>query len=283
MAFQSVARAAACLLAAAPILLSPALSTIAFAADAGAPPTAIEPVSDSYHGTTVSDPYRWLEDPETVRTHAWTDAQNQRTRTVLDAIPSRPALHDRLAELITGASGSWFELDARPGVLFALHADPKVQQPLLKAMGLDADPAKGRVVLDVNALDPSGGTAIDWYVPSPDGSKIAVSLSLHGSEQGAVHVFDVKSGKEVGEAVPRAQFPTGGGSVAWRADGSGFWYTRYPGEERAEADRQFFQQIYYHRIGGDPAKDAYVLGKDFPKIAETHLDNRANGACCWPK
>ncbi|MDR3437575.1 prolyl oligopeptidase family serine peptidase [Telmatospirillum sp.] len=273
MAFKSLAPASVVIVAG---MLAVAAGP-AVASDPGAPPTAVEPVVDDYHGTSVSDPYRWLEDNDGPRVRAWTDAENQRTRALLDAIPGRAALRDRLADLITGASGAWFELEARPGVLFAMHADPKVQQPLLKVMGLDADPAKGRVVLDPNKLDPSGGTTVDWYVPSPDGRRIAVSLSQRGSEEGTVHVFETKTGKDIGEAVPRVQFPTGGGSVAWRADGSGFWYTRYPGEERPEADRRFFQQIFYHRIGTDPAKDAYVLGRDFPKIAETRLDNRANG------
>lgn len=270
MPIKSVACAAVFLLA----FLSPASPVLA--ADAGAPPTVVEAVVDQYHGTAVSDPYRWLEDADAPRVRAWTDAQNQRTRAILDAIASRPALHDRLTELVTGASGAWFDLEARPGILFALHADPQFQQPLLKAMGLDADPAKGRIVLDPNKLDPSGATTVDWYMPSPDGSKIAVSLSRHGSEQGTLHVFVTNSGKEIGAAVPRVQNPTAGGSVAWRADGSGFWYTRYPGVERPEADRQFFQQIFYHRLGGDPARDVYVLGKDFTKIAEIRLDNRAN-------
>ncbi|HXP95769.1 MAG TPA: prolyl oligopeptidase family serine peptidase, partial [Telmatospirillum sp.] len=258
------------------VLLSFVLASSVWAADAGAPPTAVLPVIDRYHGVSVTDPYRWLEEADAAPVRAWTDAQNQRSRAVLDAIASRPKLHDRLAELITGASGAWFDLEARPGMLFALHADPQFQQPLLKVMGEDADPAKGRVVLDPNALDPSGGTTIDWYVPSPDGGKIAVSLSRQGSEQGSLHIFDSKSGREMGESVPRVQNPTAGGSVAWRADGSGFWYTRYPGAERPQADRQFFQQVYYHRIGGNPAKDAYVLGKAFPKIAEIRLDNRAD-------
>ena len=54
----------------------------------------------------------------------------------------------------------------------------------------------------------------------------------------------------------------------------GFWYTRYPGPERPAAEQHFFQQIYFHRLGDDPAKDVYVLGKDFPKVAEVKLDTR---------
>jgi len=265
MQFRSLAYAAALVATAA----VPAL-----ASDPGAPPSAVQTVTDTYHGTTVSDPYRWLENPDSAEVHAWTEAQNQRTRAVLDAIAARPALKERLTALTTGASGAWFDLEARPGALFALHADPKVQQPQLKRLGLDGDPAKARVVLDPNRLDPSGGTAIDWYVTSPDGGKIAVSLSRNGSEEGTLHVFDTRTGKEIGAAISRVQFPTAGGSVAWRADGRGFFYTRYPGEERAPEDRRFFQQVYYHALGKDPARDVLVLGEGLPKIAEIHLESQ---------
>ena len=133
-----------------------------------------------------------------------------------------------------------------------------------------------RIIVDPNTIDPSGQTAIDWFVPSPDGGKVAVSLSKNGSEDGSVHVFDTATGRELGDVVPRAQFPTGGGSLAWSADGTGFYVTRYPGTERPEAERHFFQQVYYHKLGTDPASDRYVLGRDFPRIAETVLDNRQN-------
>jgi prolyl oligopeptidase len=129
-------------------------------------------------------------------------------------------------------------------------------------------------VLDPNQLDPSGATTFDWYEPSPDGTLIAASLSKNGSEDGTIHIFNTKSGHETGEIVPRAQFPTAGGSLAWQADGKGFWYTRYPGDERPEAERHFYQQLYYHRLGTPAETDTYVLGKDFPKVAEIKLDNR---------
>jgi prolyl oligopeptidase len=86
----------------------------------------------------------------------------------------------------------------------------------------------------------------------------------------------VASGKELGARIPRVQYPTAGGSVAWRADSKGFWYTRYPGPERPATDQHFFQQIFFHQLGVDPSQDTYVLGKDFPKVAEIILDAKFN-------
>jgi prolyl oligopeptidase len=239
-----------------------------------APEAAVRPVTDTYHGISVSDPYRWLEDGTDPAVKAWTAAETARTRAFLDAVPSRPAIRERLATLIKGASGAWYDFTIAGDRLFAMHADPKHQQPVLMAMGLDANPDKGRVVIDPNGFDAKGGTSMDWFVPSPDGTLIGAALSEGGSEVGDLHLFDAKTGKETGEIVPHVQNPTGGGNLAWRADGRGFWYTRYPGEERPPADRGFYQQLRYHALGGDPAKDPVVLGEGLPRIAEIKLDNR---------
>ena len=107
---------------------------------------------------------------------------------------------------------------------------------------------------------------------------MAISLSLHGSEDGSVHVFDVASAKELGDVVPRVNFATAGGSVAWNPDGSGFWYTRYPqGNERPKEDNDFFQQVFFHKVGTPSSADAYALGKEFPRIAETTLETSDDG------
>ena len=165
----------------------------------------------------------------------------------------------------------------RSGIpVFAYYTQPPKQQPMIALLTNAADPALARIIVDPNAINPKGTTAIDWFEPSPDGKLLAVSMSENGSEDGTLHLFEVASGKEIGPQIPRVQYPTGGGSLAWRADSKGFWYTRYPGVERPAAERHFFQQIYFHRLGDDPAKDSYVLGKDFPKVAEIKLDARFN-------
>ena len=123
---------------------------------------------------------------------------------------------------------------------------------MIAMLGRDVDPATARVIVDPNTLDPTGAAAIDWFGPSPDGAKLAVSLSARGSEDGSLHVFDVATAKETGEVIPRVQYPTGGGSLAWAADGTGFYYTRYPGPERPAEEQHFYQRIYFHTLGTDP-------------------------------
>ena len=248
----------------------------ACASDRAAPPTAIKPVADIYHGKTVTDPYRWLEDTDDPAVHAWSQAQDARARAFLDGRPVHAALHDRLTKLISAASPSYHDLTPAGGKLFATVVQPPKQQPFIGIMGLQADPSTLRAVVDPNVMDPSGATEIDWWVPSPDGSKIAVSLSRNGSEDGTLHVFDVATGREIDTPIPRVQFATGGGSAAWRADGSGFYYTRYPGPERPQAEQHFFQEVYAHTLGTPIAADTYVMGRDLPKLAEITLNARQN-------
>ncbi len=251
-------------------------SCAAHARDTSAPATAVAGATDTYFGVTVNDPYHWLENTDDPAVHAWSVAQDARTRAWFDHVPLRKTIHDRIVKMVAATSPSYHDLTPVAGKLFATVVQPPRQQPFIGIMGLDADPAHVRSVVDPNAIDPAGTTAIDWWVPSPDGTKIAVSLSQNGSEDGTLHVFDTANGHETGDIIPRVQYPTGGGSVAWRADGAGFYYTRYPGEERAAADRHFFQQVYFHKLGMAPSSDEYVLGRDFPKLAEVVLSSRQN-------
>src|SRR6187200_1587888 len=160
------------------------------------PPVADKrPVTDTYHGVSVRDDYRWLEDATASEVKTWSDGQNGWARSVLDRLPSVPALRARLRQIASAPSPSWSSLARRGDVLFALKSDPPKQQPFLVQMATSADPATERILVDPNALDASGGTAIDWYVPSVDGKLVAVSLSKGGSEAGDVHVFDAATGK----------------------------------------------------------------------------------------
>ena len=231
---------------------------------------------DTYHGVSVADPFRWLENADDPKVHEWTLAQDERTRRYLDALPVRKPIFDQLMKQTSAASSRYYSIRIAGGKVFALFDQPPKQQAMIAVMGLDANPDGMHVVVDPNSLNAAGTTAIDWFVPSPDGKLVAASLSENGSEVGSVHVFDVASGKQVAEVVPRVQFPTGGGSLAWRGDASGFWYTRYPGTERSTEERRFYQQVYYHRIGEPPAKDTYVLGRDLPKVAEIALNNHGD-------
>ena len=243
------------------------------------PETPKRPVVDEYHGVKVSDPYRWLENAEDPVVKSWGDAQTAHTRAFLDAIPYREGVRARLDTLIRSSSESYSALIKRGGVLFARKIEPKKQQPYLVTLKSANDKKSEKVLVDPNVLDPGGKIAIDFFVPSLDGKTVVVSLSKNGSEAGDVHVYDVARGTEIGEVIPRVNNGTAGGSVAFAADGNGFWYTRYPrGNERPEADAGFYQQVYFHKIGTKTEDDVYELGKELPKIAEIKLSTTEDGS-----
>lgn len=260
-------------------LATSCLALIALGVQASEPPVAAQkPVTDTYHGVSVVDPYRWLEDWNDPAVKAWSNAENEYARSRLDALPNVEAIRARVTAVLSAQSIGYGALVAKPGRLFAMKRQPPKQQPFLVVLAAPDQPATERVVVDPNAINTKGTTAIDWYVPSPDGTLVAVSLSQGGSEAGDVHVFDVASGNEVFEVVPRAQNGTGGGSLAWLPDGKSFFYTRYPqGSERPAEDRDFYMQLYRHVLGTPPAQDTYEVGKDFPKIAEVWIETTPEG------
>ncbi|MBI3677881.1 MAG: S9 family peptidase [Proteobacteria bacterium] len=252
------------------------IATVALAASIPSPPeTARGTAVDTVQGVKIADPYRWLENWDDPKVQAWSDAQNTRTRGYLDAIAGRDAVKAELTRLISATSPSFAGLEARGKAVFGYYSDPKFQQPMIVTLNADADPDSRKILIDPNAVDASGHTAIDWFVASPDGSRIAVSLSKNGSEDGTLYVYDVASGKEIDTPIPRVQYPTAGGSVAWAKDSKAFWYTRFPGDDTPEADRHFFQQVYFHMVGSDAKNDKLVLAtKDgLPRTAEVFLDN----------
>ena len=236
------------------------------------------PVTDQYHGIEVRDDYRWLEDPRAPKVREWTAAQNATTRAWLDALPVRARLAAHLETLYAESSASYSSLKCRAGLHFLLHFKPPAQQPVLLALRSLMKPADAIPVLDPNKLDPTGGTAIDWFVPSHDGKFTAVCLSRHGSEDGTLHFFETETGRKLPDEIPRVQYPTAGGDATWTGDGDGVFYTRYPSPgERAEADIHFYQQVWFHKMGTPVSEDTYATGRDFPRIAEVQLDTSEDG------
>jgi prolyl oligopeptidase len=263
----------------APIVLFLAPSLAIASESPSAPPQAVKkPVTDTYWGQKVVDDYQYMESPGDSSVTAWAEAQNAYTRAWLDGHPDRAAILSRVQSLTHDDSPDYFKMTCRPGMYFLMKDQPPKQQPMLVVLTSVMDTKSEKVVVDPNALDPTGHTTIDFYVPSLDGKYVAVSLSENGTEDGTLLFFETATGRELSDMIPRVNGGTAGGSVAWIGDGGGVYYTRYPRKgERPDEDLPFYQRVYFHRLGAPVASDAYVVGADFPKIAETELSTSPDG------
>ncbi|MEK6700907.1 MAG: prolyl oligopeptidase family serine peptidase, partial [Planctomycetota bacterium] len=247
---------------------------------AAPPPSPVKPVTDEYHGTKVVDSYRWLEDWADPAVKQWSEAQNTHARSVLDKLPNVDAIRSRMGELLGGSSVRYTDLKYCGGRLFAMKDQPPKQHPFVVVLRSLDDTAGEETLFDPGTFDSTGGAAVDWFVPSPNGYQVALSVSKGGSESGDVYVYDLTT-KKMTDVVPRVNGGTAGGSLAWLSDSSGFYYTRYPREtdmpRRDAVDMDFYQQVYFHTLGTPTEKDTYAMGKDFPKIAEIMLESAKSG------
>lgn len=238
-------------------------------AKAGPPVAAVRPVKDTYHGVTVEDPYRWLEE-DSAETKAWSSAQNAYARAWLDKLPDKATFAAELDHILNAPVTTYREFRAAGGKLFALRKQPKQEQADLVVMPDPEHASAAQVVFaPINAEHPR--RSIDWFVPSPDGTKVAIAASDSGSEIADIQIVDASG--HVLETLPDAQRPTAGGDAAWTPDGKAIYYTRYPQPGGPHADEpDLWQQVYVHTLGTPVASDKYELGSDLPKDAEIMLD-----------
>ena len=238
------------------------------------PETPKQTVTDLYHGVTVAEDYRWLEDWSDPAVKAWSAAQNKYARSVLDELPHVDALRTRITAILSATNPSYSSVTQSGGRFFASKRQPPLQQPFIVTFpGLDKVNA-AKTVVDPNAIDPEGLTSIDWYKPSPDGSMVAVSLSNSGSETGNLRIYSTDTGQEVGERISGVNSGTAGGSLAWAGDSKSFYYTRhFQVSPDSNDDHSVYQHVYHHNLGTPASSDRYELGKGFPQIAEIQLSH----------
>ena len=194
------------------------------------------PVTTTSHRVEVTEEYRWLEDATSEETQAWTKGQHERTMAYLTALQSYDDIRRRAEEILKADSTSHADPRKAGGTYFALKYEPPKQQPFLVSFADLGDTATERVLVDPNAIDPSGATTIDRYAPSPDGRLVAVSLSSHGTEEGTLHLHDASTGGLVDVRIPRVNSGPAGGSMPGgrTRPGSGIRATLRPASARTK-------------------------------------------------
>lgn len=226
----------------------------AAASTAGPPVAPVREVSDVYFGTTVVDPYRWMESasPEL---DAWMKGQSDHTRTALDALPLRGKFFERVQQL-DNAGTRVRGISAQRGLVLSMEADVGTETYKLCARANPLGPR--RVLLDPEKLrTDERAVSIDYWSASPDGRHVAFGMSQAGSEMATLRVVEVKTGKLLSDSITRARYA----GPRWLDDHT-FVYKRdrlLPAD--APANERFTRsRMHLHRLGQDPEKDEPVFG-----------------------
>jgi prolyl oligopeptidase len=219
------------------------------------PETRREDRVEVLHGVPVADPYRWLEDPDSAETAAWVEAENKVTFSYLEKIPAREEVRKRLTELWNYAK---FGIPEKQGgrYFFTANDGLRNQAPVYVLDRLDGEP---RLLLDPNGLSADGTVALNDAAYSRDGKRMAYGLSAAGSDWETWKVRDVDTGADLSDELHWVKFS----GAAWTADGAGFFYCRFA-EPKAGSeleDANYFQKVYYHRIGTPQSADRLVFDR----------------------
>jgi prolyl oligopeptidase len=207
---------------------------------------------DTYHGTVVADPYRWLEDPDSEQSRAWIEAQNQLTFSYLADIPERQAIQRRLSTLWNYEK---FRTPFKQGDRYFYFKNDGLQNQdvLYTLTDLDANPV---VLIDPNTFSEDGTIALSGIAISEDARLIAYGLSMSGSDWQEWKVRNVETGEDLSDHLQWVKFS----SASWTHDHQGFFYSRYdePNEATKFEDANYYQKLYYHRLGTPQSEDILV-------------------------
>jgi prolyl oligopeptidase len=208
--------------------------------------------TDDYHGTPVPDPYRWLEDVDSLETLEWIRQQNELTRSILEQVPAREQIKRRLTELwdfskawALHKKGKWYFQERNSGL--------QNQNVLYVSEALHAEP---RLLLDPNTLSEDGTVALTSFSISKDGNWLAYATSASGSDWLRWRIRNVENCDDLEDVIEWSKFS----NPDWLPDGSGFYYSRYeaPQEGSEFQNTNYNQQLFLHRLHTPQEQDELV-------------------------
>ena len=237
---------------------------------ASAPAASRYPIASSrtqtreLFGIAVNDDFAWLENAADPATRAWVAAEDVDSRRILDAMPVRAALRQRLQALIGSTTNGYSALVERGGIVFALKTAAPRQRPVLVAMKSVDDVSGERVVFDPNKAFSDDSIAIEFFRPSLDGRQVAIVSS--SGDGVVVRVVDVGTG----QLLPDPVGADTNGDVAWSVGDAGFFCSRYsaPGAS---------PQVVFHRLGTPLSQDRVELSAELPHGARIRLEGARDG------
>jgi prolyl oligopeptidase len=225
---------------------------MSFSGNLNYPATQQEAIKDFLHGIEIKDPYRWLENPDSEATREWIRGQNQVTFDYLASIPVRDKIKTRLTELWNYEKySSPYKRGER---YFYFKNDGLQNQSVLYTLKSLDDEAE--VLLDPNTLSEDGTIALSGLSISDDGKLMAYGLSVAGSDWVEYRVKDIETKEDRADLIKWVKFS----GASWTKDNRGFFYSRYdePNEKTKLEDVNYYQKLYYHRLGTEQAEDILI-------------------------
>lgn len=213
---------------------------------------------DTYFGTKVPDPYRWMEDVDSAEVKTWVDGENELTRSILDKVPAREAIRDRILHL---NSFERYSVPSRRGSrYFYTHNEGlQNQNVVFWQEGLEGTP---KVLLDPNAMKADGTVALSSMAVTEDGMLAAYALTDAGSDWLTWHVREVATGKDLPDVLRWSKFS----NAAWLPDNSGFFYSAYDAPDEAHRaeflkSTNYFHKLYLHMLGTQQSADRLIFDR----------------------
>jgi len=207
-------------------------------------------VVDDYHGTRVADPYRWMEDVDSPAVREWVQAENRTSQPLLESIPQREWVKQRLATLWNYER---FDIPAKQGSRYFFRRNDGKQNLSVLYVADDLT-APGRVLFDPNTASSDATISLDQFEPSPDGDVVAYSLSDGGTDWRTWKFRRTRDGSDLEDVLQHSKF----WDVSWARDGLGVYYTRYPALANGKGDDAAQPKVYFHKLGEPQSRDKLV-------------------------
>jgi prolyl oligopeptidase len=235
------------------------------------PPAHRLDLVEDVHGHEVSDPYRWLEDPQGDDTKKWVTAQDELFHQFVDDLPGRERMRARIGELL--GAGSISSPVWRGERRFFMRRTAAQEHAVLYTV--DPGSTEERALIDPMELDPAGTTTLDSWQPDKEGRLLSYQLSHGGDEESQLYVMDLATGAHVEGPIERCRYT----AVAWLPGGEAFYYVRrLPKDQVPEGEDQYHRRVYLHRLGTDPeTDDVLIFGEGLEKTNYYGVSVSRNG------
>jgi prolyl oligopeptidase len=222
---------------------------------AAPPPTAKVSVEEDFHGTVLTDDYRWLEDAEADEVVAWTEAQHAYSAAIIDVLPQKEWLASRFNALWRYDDESVPQRVLEGERLF--YYTKKKEDEKWVYVTREKEGAEVVELLNPNTWPETETMA--GVSPSRNGQYLAFGKAHGGDENPVIQVMVVATG----EILPDKLRGWKQGVNSWLPDHSGFYYTCKPLEgDVPEGEHEYWHSVWLHKLGDDPEKDVKVFWDD---------------------